>query len=143
MESPSDPVHRAFEAASIPPARWGKERLVHLNAAEQEFYRWILTSFGSGGSERRGAPRQGERARPERGGRPCHARTRGPRPPRPGEGAIGVAYPFSGRPTPHRVRLGPAAEANAMCAIDALGIPFMVGTSAEIVSLGPLMGEDA
>jgi Alkylmercury lyase len=45
----------------------------------------------------------------------------------PVSGAISVAYPYSGRPTPYRVQLDEGIEVRAMCALDALGIPLMTG----------------
>lgn len=53
-------------------------------------------------------------------------------------GAIRAAYPFSGRPTAHRVQLLEHLPVFAMCAIDALGLPYMVGCSATIVTQDPL-----
>lgn len=61
-------------------------------------------------------------------------------------GAIRAAYPFSGVPTAHRVRLTPDSNAGAisgievfaMCAIDALGIPLMLRCNAQISSRDPL-----
>jgi hypothetical protein len=47
---------------------------------------------------------------------------------------IASAYPFSGVPTAHQVRLGGHTPRYAMCAIDALGIPFMLGQGAHILS---------
>lgn len=44
-----------------------------------------------------------------------------------------AAYPFSSVPTPHRVRLG-GRDVFALCAVDALGIPAMLGQTAEISS---------
>jgi len=44
------------------------------------------------------------------------------------------AYPFSGVPTAHQVRLGGHATLYAMCAIDALGIPCMLAQEARIRS---------
>ena len=44
------------------------------------------------------------------------------------------AYPFSGSPTAHQVLLGGHATRYAMCAIDAWGIPFMLGRGARINS---------
>ncbi len=38
---------------------------------------------------------------------------------------IAAAYPFSGEPTGHRVEIG-TRSLHALCAIDALGIPFML-----------------
>jgi alkylmercury lyase len=44
------------------------------------------------------------------------------------------AYPFSGSPTAHQVLLGGHTTRYAMCAIDALGIPFMLGQGARLRS---------
>ena len=44
------------------------------------------------------------------------------------------AYPFSGVPTAHQVRLTGRSTLYAMCAIDALGIPFMLSHGARIRS---------
>jgi hypothetical protein len=41
-------------------------------------------------------------------------------------GSVTVAYPFSARPTRHRVSIEGGPDVWAMCAIDALGIPFML-----------------
>ncbi len=72
----------------------------------------------------------------------------------PATGRIRAAYPFSGVPTPHRVTLCAdlSSEPNdhsvngdvqvfAMCALDALGIPLMLGRGAEVVSQDALSGE--
>lgn len=53
------------------------------------------------------------------------------------DGHIAVAYPFSGRPTGHTVRLDGGPVLHAMCAIDALGIPLMTGRDGVIVSADP------
>jgi hypothetical protein len=50
-----------------------------------------------------------------------------------------AAYPFSPTPTPHRVSLGDV-DVYAMCAIDALGMPFMLGTDAVVTSVDPYTG---
>jgi hypothetical protein len=49
-------------------------------------------------------------------------------------GNILSAYPFSATPTNHRVFFGENRQVFAMCAIDALGIPFMLDTDATINS---------
>lgn len=51
-----------------------------------------------------------------------------------------AAYPFSPTPTPHAVSLG-GVEVFAMCAIDALGMPFMLSTDAVITSTDPHTGQ--
>ncbi|WP_406080153.1 organomercurial lyase [Micromonospora sp. NBC_00858] len=55
-------------------------------------------------------------------------------------GRLVAAYPFSPTPTPHVVSLGDV-EVFAMCAIDALGMPFMLGTDAVITSVDPHTGQ--
>jgi Alkylmercury lyase len=58
-----------------------------------------------------------------------------------GEGRIRMAYPFSAAPTPHVVAIAGGPRVYSMCAIDALGIPAMLGTDAVITSSDPLTGE--
>ncbi|KAK5309427.1 hypothetical protein LTR70_010296 [Exophiala xenobiotica] len=50
------------------------------------------------------------------------------------DGKIVAAYPFSIRPTHHRIELENGVTVFAMCAIDALGIPPMVNGDATIYS---------
>jgi hypothetical protein len=56
------------------------------------------------------------------------------------EGRITVAYPFSTAPTEHLVEIGDGPRVWAMCAIDALGIPVMLGRDAVITSTDPASG---
>jgi alkylmercury lyase-like protein len=58
----------------------------------------------------------------------------------PATGRISVAYPFSGRPTPHRVELAGGPTVYAMCALDALGIPQMTRRDGRIASTDPSSG---
>jgi hypothetical protein len=51
--------------------------------------------------------------------------------------AITVAYPFSATPTNHRVALDSGIEVWAMCAIDALGIPFMLDRAGVVRAVEP------
>lgn len=57
------------------------------------------------------------------------------------DGRIRAAYPFSATPTSHRVRIDGGAEVFSMCAVDALGIPAMLGRDAVISSTDPVTGE--
>src|SRR5262249_23710862 len=57
------------------------------------------------------------------------------------DGEIIVAYPFSGRPTAHRVRFPGGHEVDAMCALDALGTAPMFGEPVEVESRDPMSGE--
>lgn len=52
----------------------------------------------------------------------------------PGDRAITHAYPFSNEPTSHRVQLTDGPQVYAMCAIDALGMPFMLKKDTKIHS---------
>ena len=54
-----------------------------------------------------------------------------------GEGEIALAYPFSTGPTRHRVDLSDGRRLWACCAIDALGIPSMLGVSGTIHAVDP------
>jgi hypothetical protein len=56
-------------------------------------------------------------------------------------GQITAAYPFSATATPHTVQVTGGATAYSMCAIDALGISDMLGTSVQIKSADPWTGE--
>jgi hypothetical protein len=51
---------------------------------------------------------------------------------------VTVAYPFSGPPRGHRVLIDGQRWVEAMCAIDALGIAFMLGLPIEISSRDPV-----
>jgi Alkylmercury lyase len=59
----------------------------------------------------------------------------------PASGTISVAYPFSGRPTVHRVELAGGPTVSAMCALDALGIPQMTHRDARIRATDPVSGQ--
>ena len=52
----------------------------------------------------------------------------------PGDRSITHAYPFSNEPTGHSVQLDSGPRVFAMCAIDALGMPFMLKRDAQIES---------
>jgi alkylmercury lyase len=57
------------------------------------------------------------------------------------DGRIRVAYPFSGVPTGHRVQLLDRPSVDAMCALDALGIPLMAALDGVITSSDPSTGQ--
>jgi len=54
-----------------------------------------------------------------------------------GDGELVLAYPFSARPTRNRVDSADGRQLWACCAIDALGIPFMLGVAAKIYGREP------
>jgi hypothetical protein len=53
------------------------------------------------------------------------------------DGTLRAAYPFSPIPTRHRVQLSDGPRVDAMCVIDALGIPPMLNTDAVITTTAP------
>lgn len=132
----------ALTAAAIPISKLGPARHARLSEPERELYFWILRRFAT-----RGRPTSAEtRAAAERLGLeadPAIATlAREDLVHRGRDGEISVAYPFSGRPTAHCVRLPGGNEVDAMCAIDALGIAPMFGQPIEIVSRDPLTGDE-
>ncbi|HZE49693.1 MAG TPA: alkylmercury lyase family protein [Jatrophihabitantaceae bacterium] len=56
------------------------------------------------------------------------------------EGTVSVAYPFSGVARGHRVELG-GTRVEAMCAIDALGVPQLAARNATITATDPPSGQ--
>jgi Alkylmercury lyase len=120
-----------------------RHRAERLTSAERNLYRWILRAFAEQGRPpadrllavasslgldlEQALARLAEEDLVHRG---------------PPDGQIIVAYPFSGVPTAHRVRLDGGSDVYAMCAVDALGIPYMLGLPAEISSRDPLTTEE-
>jgi hypothetical protein len=137
-----EPVAEALALAEIPPSKLGPARRARLTDSERELYFWILRHFRttgrpSGAQLREAAERLGIDAEE---GLETLAREdlvhRGP------DGEITVAYPFSGRPTAHRVRFPGGQDVDAMCAIDALGIAPMFGEQIEVASRDPVSGDE-
>jgi hypothetical protein len=127
----------ALTAAGIPPAKVGKCRGERLGEAEREFYTWILRRFSEVGAV------PGDVARAEAAQLDLDFdETRDklaaedlvqfdP------DGRAAVAYPFSGRPTSHRVLID-GRSVHAMCAIDALGVAPMLDRTIEVISRDPI-----
>jgi hypothetical protein len=121
---------------------WAAQRAEGLSAAERELHRRVLRTFATGQTPdashlRRWASELG--LDPDCAGASLagndlvHIDARA--------GRVAVAYPFSGTPTRHRVRLASGAQVWAMCAIDALGIGFMLGEPTAVVSTDAGSGE--
>lgn len=135
----SEPL-AALSAAGITSER--RERVRALIDAERQFYHRILGSFGAGmapGPDDLAdfATELGIELGPSlellaREDLVHHDST---------TGEILVAYPFSGRPTAHRVRIN-GRDVFAMCAIDALGMAPMLGEPIAIASRDPHTGEE-
>jgi hypothetical protein len=140
-ENVTPAVTQALSAAAIPLSKVGPGRHEHLSDREREFYFWILRrSVASGrpsGEEiREAAARLGldvEESLERLAAQDLVHLDRA--------GEIAVAYPFSGRPTDHHVRFAGGHVADAMCAIDALGMAPMFNEEIEINSRDPLPGE--
>jgi Alkylmercury lyase len=123
--------------------RAGRNRSKRLTPAERDLYRWFLRAFAEHGRPPVDALSEVasalgldvEEALARLAQEDLVHRDRR-------DGAIVVAYPFSGTPTSHRVVLAGGNEVFAMCAVDALGIPFMLGEPAEISSRDPVSGEE-
>ena len=129
-------------AAEIPRSKLGASRAARLSQSQRRLYTWILRRFALLGrpssAETRAYARRvrlDDSAALETLAREDLVRLGG-------DGEIAVAYPFSGRPTAHRVRFPSRHEVYAMCAIDALGIAPMFKQPVEITSRDPLSGEE-
>ena len=134
-------IRKALAAAQIKQSKLGRRRGRPLNDTEHQFYLWILRSFAADGRP------AGEEMRTEAmrlGLDPAAAFATLAREDLvhvDEAGEISVAYPFSGRESPHRVRFPSGNRVYAMCALDALGIAPMFGTQIEIESRDPVSGE--
>jgi hypothetical protein len=104
-------------------SRWGAQRVAGLAPPERELYGSLLRAFADG-REPDGAlaGRRHALGRLVEGDLVAIDR----------DGAVVVAYPFSARPTRHRVLSEDGRRHWAMCAIDALAIPFLLRRRAEI-----------
>ena len=134
-------VAATLATAEIPRSKLGAARRARLTDAERELYVWILRRFATDGR-----PNSAEvRAAAERLGidpkDALETFTREDLVHRGADGEISVAYPFSGRPTAHRVCFPNGHHVDAMCAIDALGVAPMFGEPIEVESRDPLSGE--
>lgn len=135
-------VEEALAAAQIPESKLGAARRARLSTSERELYFWILRRFASSGRPSR---RELESAADRLGTELSSALMMLAREDLvhvDEAGEITVAYPFSGRPTAHRVRFTGGHEVYAMCAIDALGIAPMLGLRIQIASRDPLTGAE-
>lgn len=59
----------------------------------------------------------------------------------PGDELVTHAYPFSNEPTAHLVKLASGTRVYSMCAVDSLGMPFMLKEDVEINSVCDFCGE--
>jgi hypothetical protein len=136
--SQADSLLSLLAEAGFTPERCGKQRLQGLTQEERQFYRQILRAFTKGGSPSSTAVQQ---MAAEVGVQVEEALSRLVQKDLIQldlqSQAIHVAYPFAGYVTPHQVWLSAEHFVYAMCAVDALGIPFMLGRAATIHSFSP------
>jgi alkylmercury lyase len=133
-------VASALAAADIRPSKLGPARHAGLSSPERTLYFWILRQFALHGRPGRAETREAAVRLGVDAERALETLGREDLVHLGDDGEIEVAYPFSGRPTGHRVRFRTAHEVEAMCAIDALGIAPMLDEPIEIRSPDPLDG---
>jgi hypothetical protein len=134
---PSKGVAAALAAAEIPLDKGGRCRGERLAETEREFYVWILRRFSEGdavGSDavEAEATRMGLDLTEVRSKLAAEDLVHFD-----ADGSVAVAYPFSGRPTAHRVLID-GHSVYAMCAIDALGIAPMFDRPIVVTSRDPV-----
>jgi Alkylmercury lyase len=134
-------VAAALATAEIPPSKLGPARRARLSEAERELYFWILRRFSSDGRPSSEEVRAAAESLGIGHEQALETLTREDLLHRGADGEISVAYPFSGRPTAHRVRFSGGHEVDAMCAIDALGVAPMLGEAIEVESRDPVSGK--
>jgi hypothetical protein len=135
-------VASALAMAEIPPSKLGPARRARLTDAQRELYFWILRQFATAGRPSSGEVSAAAARLEIDADRALETLAREDLIHRGADGEITVAYPFSGRPTAHRVRFPGGREVDAMCAIDALGIASMFGQAIEVESRDPVSGEE-
>ena len=139
----SEPAEARPSLASIPGQRRGRARLEPLTPGERNLYDWILRAFANGtppapdaladAASEFDVEVEAALAALAREDLVHHD---------PATGTILVAYPFSGVPRGHHVRIDGTFDVEAMCAIDALGIAPMLDREVEIVSRDPHTGSE-
>jgi hypothetical protein len=131
------------ETIGLAPERCGTRRGSELSLAERALYRWILRRFAAGSAPTssdldQAASRQGIVPEPA-----LRRMEEVDLIQRVADGTIWCAYPFSTQPTGHTVDMeGGGPPVHAMCAIDALGIPFMFHRTGVVRSADPTSGRD-
>jgi hypothetical protein len=135
-------VPAALAAAKIPPSKLGAARHARLTESERALYFWILRRFATHGCPSSVHIDEAAKRLAIDAEQGLKTLAREDLVHRGSDGEITVAYPFSGRPTAHRIRFPGGHEVDAMCAIDALGIAPMFGEQVEIDSRDAVSGEE-
>lgn len=141
MQQPADETRPpstaevALSAIGIAPELFAERRAAGLAAEDRDLYRAILVRLASGGPATRSWLARGadQEIIDRRLRRLAGADLIG----LDGDGGVALAYPISVHPSRQRVDLADGCQLWACCAIDALGIPAMVGMDATVVGRDP------
>jgi hypothetical protein len=107
--------------------RWAADRICGLDPDARRLYALILSRFTEGG-----APDRDELSRLGLGDDALSELVERDLVQLGRDGQVAVAYPFSTMPTRHQVRTQHGQTYWAMCALDALGMPYLLHQAAEI-----------
>lgn len=135
------PTETALQMLGIGLEPFSRNRAADLVAEDRALYRSILEAYASGVPPTAAGLVDGGSAAETLGARLGRLQTAdliG----LDGEGEIALAYPFSTRSTRQRVDIADGRRLWACCAIDALGIPSMLGVSATIHAVDPDDGSE-
>ena len=136
----NESLRSVLPSLGLPEERCGRNRGSHLDAAERDLYRWILRSFASGGSPSRQDIAHAARSLNVEVQTALKRMVDDDLIQCSASGDIDCAYPFSATPTTHVVTLDDGVRLYAMCAVDALGIPVMLGHACLIETADPVDG---
>ncbi|MFI5287326.1 MAG: organomercurial lyase [Candidatus Dormibacteria bacterium] len=136
----NESLRAVLPSIGVPEERCGRNRGSRLDPAELDLYRWILRSFSSGGSPSRQDIAHAARSLNVKVQRALKRMVEDDLIQCSASGDIDCAYPFSAKPTSHMVTLDNGVRLYAMCAIDALGIPAMLGHGCLIETADPVDG---
>jgi hypothetical protein len=132
-------LRSALPSLGLPEDRCGVNRGSRLVGSERDLYRWILRSFASG---QHPSLDDITAAASEPGVHDVEGALRHMVEfdliQRDTADMITCAYPFSAVPTNHVVTLDNGVRLYAMCAVDALGVPAMLGTGGVISTSDPI-----
>lgn len=130
---PSATPDEALDALGITPTAFAKDRVAGLSDADRRLYRAILGRLAGGGRpDAKWLTDTGaDTGTVDRlAGADLIALDAG--------GDVALAYPLSAHPSRHRVELDDGRRLWGCCAIDALGIPAMVGVAGTVVAQTPV-----
>lgn len=124
-------------AGPLPPGSFA-ERLAGTSNGAQALYRALLPAFAATGTPPP-LPAASERAglSTEQAAAALRELAKADVVALDDDGNLAGAFPLSVRPTRHRVQVGDRPVLHAMCAIDALGVPAMLGEPGVITSTDP------